>query len=50
LLIGVGVVSFALITGVPAGVLSALFPRFGRVMMRVIDVLMAFPALCSPSA
>ena len=45
LLIGVGVVSFALITGVPAGVLSALFPRFGRVMMRVIDVLMAFPAL-----
>lgn len=45
LLIGVGVVSFALITGVPAGVLSALFPRFGRVMMRIIDVLMAFPAL-----
>ena len=45
LLIGVGVVSFALITGVPAGVLSALFPRFGRVMMRLIDVLMSFPAL-----
>jgi peptide/nickel transport system permease protein len=45
LLIGVGVVSFALITGVPAGVLSALYPRFGRVMMRLIDVLMSFPAL-----
>ena len=45
LLIGVGVVSFALVTGVPAGVLSALYPRFGRVMMRIIDVLMAFPAL-----
>jgi peptide/nickel transport system permease protein len=45
LLIGVGVVSFALLTGVPAGVLSALFPRFGRVAMRLIDVLMAFPAL-----
>jgi peptide/nickel transport system permease protein len=45
LLIGVGVVSFALVTGVPAGVLSALFPRFGRVMMRLIDVLMSFPAL-----
>jgi peptide/nickel transport system permease protein len=45
LLIGIGVVSFALITGVPAGVLSALYPRFGRVMMRLIDVLMSFPAL-----
>jgi peptide/nickel transport system permease protein len=45
LLIGVGVVSFALLTGVPAGVLSALFPRFGRVVMRIIDVLMSFPAL-----
>jgi len=45
LLIGVGVVSFALITGVPAGVLSALYPRFGRIMMRLIDVLMSFPAL-----
>lgn len=45
LLIGVGVVSFALITGVPAGVLSALYPRFGRIVMRLIDVLMSFPAL-----
>jgi peptide/nickel transport system permease protein len=45
LLIGVGVVSFALLTGVPTGVLSALFPRLGRILMRVIDVLMSFPAL-----
>jgi peptide/nickel transport system permease protein len=45
LLIGVGVVSFALLTGVPAGVLSALFPRIGRVVMRMVDVLMSFPAL-----
>jgi peptide/nickel transport system permease protein len=45
LLIGVGVVSFALVTGVPAGVFSALFPRIGRVIMRMIDVLMSFPAL-----
>jgi peptide/nickel transport system permease protein len=30
---------------VPAGVLSALYPRFGRIMMRLIDVLMSFPAL-----
>ena len=45
LLIGIGVVSFALLTGVPAGVLSALFPRVGSVVMRMIDVLMSFPAL-----
>lgn len=45
LLIGVGVVGFALMTGVPIGVISALFPRVGRVLMRGVDVLMAFPAL-----
>jgi peptide/nickel transport system permease protein len=45
LVIGVGVVSFALLTGVPAGVFSALFPRVGRIVMRMIDVLMSFPAL-----
>jgi peptide/nickel transport system permease protein len=45
LLIGVGVVSFALLTGVPIGVFSALFPRLGHVLMRVVDVLMSFPAL-----
>ncbi|MCB0913904.1 MAG: ABC transporter permease, partial [Propionibacteriaceae bacterium] len=45
LLIGVGVVGFALVTGVPVGVFSALFPRLGHVLMRMIDVLMSFPAL-----
>jgi peptide/nickel transport system permease protein len=45
LLIGTGVVGFALITGVPIGVFSALFPRLGHVLMRMVDVLMAFPAL-----
>lgn len=45
LIIGIGVVSFALLTGVPAGVLSAMFPRVGAIVMRAIDVLMAFPAL-----
>ena len=45
LLIGVGVVSFALLTGVPIGVFSALFPRLGHVLMRTVDVLMSFPAL-----
>lgn len=45
LLIGSGVVSFALATGVPIGVFSALFPRLGHVLMRLVDVLMAFPSL-----
>ncbi|SDK60244.1 ABC transporter permease [Aliiruegeria lutimaris] len=45
LLIGVGVVSFALATGVPIGILSALYPRLGRVLMRMVDVMMAFPSL-----
>ena len=45
LLIGTGVVAFALATGVPIGVISALFPRLGLVLMRVVDLLMAFPAL-----
>ena len=45
LLIGLGVVSFALITGIPVGVFSALFPRLGHVLMRMVDVLMAFPSL-----
>lgn len=45
LLIGSGVVVFALATGVPIGVLSALFPRLGHLLMRMVDVLMAFPAL-----
>lgn len=45
LLIGVGVVSFALASGVPIGILSALYPALGRVLMRVVDVLMSFPSL-----
>lgn len=45
LLIGVGVVGFALATGVPIGILSALYPALGRVLMRMVDVLMSFPSL-----
>jgi len=45
LLVGVGVVVFAMLTGVPIGVFSALFPRVGHVLMRMVDVLMAFPSL-----
>ena len=45
LLIGSGVVLFALATGVQVGILSALFPRLGHLLMRMVDVLMAFPTL-----
>jgi peptide/nickel transport system permease protein len=45
LVVGVGVDVFALLTGVPIGVFSALFPRLGNVLMRAVDVLMAFPSL-----
>ena len=45
LLMGVGVVGFALLTGIPVGVFSALFPRLGHLLMRMVDVLMAFPSL-----
>ncbi len=44
-LIGIGVVAIALGGGVAFGVVSALFPRLGMFLMRVVDVLMAFPAL-----
>ena len=45
LLIGVGVVVLALAGGVLCGVVSAIFPRPGMVLMRAVDVLMAFPSL-----
>ena len=38
-------VAIALGGGVTFGVLSALFPRLGMLLMRIVDVLMAFPAL-----
>lgn len=45
LLIGTCVVAFALATGVPIGVISALYPRVGLVLMRAVDLMMAFPSL-----
>jgi len=45
LLVGVGVVVFALVTGVPVGDQREDFPRLGQLLMRAIDVLMAFPSL-----
>lgn len=45
LLIGIGAVGFALFFGVMTGVISAWLPRLGHLLMRAVDVLMAFPAL-----
>ena len=44
-LIGIGVVAIALGGGIAFGVTSAVFPRLGLLLMRIVDVLMAFPAL-----
>ena len=45
ILIGMGSVMVALVAGGVIGVLSAYFTRLGNIMMRGVDVLMAFPAL-----
>lgn len=44
-IIGLGSVIVALVTGGLIGMLSAYFTRLGHVLMRGVDVLMAFPAL-----
>jgi len=45
ILIGAGSVIIALLLGGLIGMLSAYFTRLGHVLMRGVDVLMAFPAL-----
>ncbi len=45
ILIGSGSVLIALIAGGLIGMLSAYFVRLGHLLMRIVDVLMAFPAL-----
>lgn len=45
IVIGIGSVVVALVAGGLAGMVSAYFTRLGHVIMRVVDVLMAFPAL-----
>lgn len=45
LLIGAGASIFAVVLGTVVGLLSAWFIRVGNVMMRMVDVLMSFPAL-----
>lgn len=45
LIIGAGTVVMSLVGGTFIGTVSAYFPRVGMVLMRLVDVLMAFPAL-----
>ena len=45
ILIGTGSVLIALIGGGMIGMLSAYFVRLGHILMRIVDVFMAFPAL-----
>jgi len=45
LLLGVSISVFALCVGLPLGMLAGFFDRFGMIVMRVVDALMAFPAI-----
>lgn len=45
LIIGAGTVVVSLVGGTFIGMVSAYFPRLGMLLMRMVDVLMAFPAL-----
>jgi len=45
LLLGLAIAGFALLLGLPIGTLSGYYDTFGLVAMRVVDALMAFPAI-----
>jgi peptide/nickel transport system permease protein len=45
LLVGIAVVAFALVVGLTAGLAAGYFRRLDNVVMRVMDGLMAFPAI-----
>jgi len=45
LLLGLSISGFALILGLPIGMLCGFYDRFGMVVMRVVDAMMAFPAI-----
>ncbi len=45
LLLGVSISGFALLLGLPIGMLCGFYDRFGLVMMRIVDAMMAFPAI-----
>lgn len=45
LLLGLSISAFALVFGVPIGVVSGYYDRVGMVVMRLVDAVMAFPAI-----
>src|SRR5262249_11812711 len=45
LLVGAAVVAFSGVVGVPSGLVAGHYPRLDNVIMRVMDGLMAFPAI-----
>jgi len=45
LLLGVSISAFALVVGLPIGMLCGFYDRFGLIAMRVVDAMMAFPAI-----
>ena len=45
LLLGLSISGFALILGLPIGMLCGFYDRFGMIVMRVVDAMMAFPAI-----
>jgi len=45
LLLGLAIAGFALLLGLPIGTLSGYYDTFGLIAMRVVDALMAFPAI-----
>ncbi|HIE48064.1 TPA: ABC transporter permease, partial [Candidatus Bipolaricaulota bacterium] len=45
LLLGLSISGFALVFGVPIGVVSGYYDRVGMVVMRLVDAIMAFPAI-----
>lgn len=45
LLLGLSISAFALLIGLPIGMLCGFYNRFGLIMMRVVDAMMAFPAI-----
>ena len=45
LLLGLSISAFALVVGLPIGMLCGFYDRFGLIVMRVVDAMMAFPAI-----
>lgn len=45
LLLGLSISAFSLVFGLPIGVLSGYYDRLGMVVMRLVDTIMAFPAI-----